>query len=99
MLAAARALGPAETLSETARGRTLAAALRELRREDVAPGPDAGTRDGGDELAPHTAQVTTNDGLKVVMADVEPISEERAAAAAKLAAGLIARAVAAKDSR
>jgi ssDNA-binding replication factor A large subunit len=97
MLQAAQALGPVEPLSESKRSQTLAAALRELRRPAPSEATDgAGTRDGDDVIAPHTAQVTTTDDMVIVLADVEPIDEDRAARAAAHAAELIAR-VAAKD--
>jgi hypothetical protein len=99
MLAVARDLAPAEPLSETARSHTLAMALRELRRPatESQPADDAGTRDGLDALAPHTAMVTTPDGVEVVMADLEGIPPERAAEIADRAAKLIAQVAAAEE--
>lgn len=99
MIAVAQGLAPAEPLSETTRSRTKSLALRELRRASapVEPQAEAGSRDGLDTLAPHTARVTTAEGVQIVMADLEHISEDRAAEIAKKAAALVARMAAAEE--
>lgn len=103
MLAVARGLAPSETLSEGKRSHTLAMALRELQRPapsvETRPADQHGTRDGDSSSAPHTARLTTSDGLTIVMADLEKIDEARAQEMARHAAELLNRVMGARELR
>jgi len=92
MVRAAHALQPGEQLSRRAHERGKNAMLAAYRRalSPVESRENAGSRDDhGSAVAPHVVQVITPNGLRVVMADLEEITPQRAAEIAKQAAELL----------
>lgn len=88
--AAASAIGPAVFPTERWRKDTKEAMLREFRRPIGEGRADAGSQDGLATTSDNVVSVETTVGT-VILADMEPISEERAAEAVELVARIVAR--------
>ena len=88
--AAASAIAPAVFPTERWRKDTKEAMLREFRRPKGEGRADAGSRDGVEVTPAHVVVVETG-AASVVLADMESISEQQAAAAAETVARIVAR--------